>query len=138
MNPSSPDLTPVHLVTLLASVVFGPQMAIVVGPYVVIAIASMGGAAVMVMQREGDSLARACVYFLAAVLLALFVTVPLSKGVASLWGPLEENWLYAPLGAAMAFSADKWTSVIFPWAARKVNALVDVWIAARGRKDGDR
>jgi len=130
----SPDLTPVHLVTIIAGIVFGPSVAMVVGPYVVIAICSMGGAGVMIMQRDGDSLIRACVYFGAAVIFALFGTVPLSIGVASLWGPLQENWLYGPFAAGLAFSADKWTTTILPWAAKKLNKLVDVLIAARGKQ----
>lgn len=135
MNPNPPpDLTPVGLLTVLASAVFGPTAALIVAPYVVIAVAAIGGAGVMVMQRENDSNLRAFAYFLLAIGFSLMFTVPLTVGVAALWEPLKESWLYAPVSACLAYSADKWQSHIIPWTISKVNALVDVFIASRGQR----
>lgn len=128
----SPDLTPVHLVTIIAAAVFSPAVAEVVGPYVVIGICSMGGAAVMIAQREGDNRTLALVYFLGAVMFALVGTVPLAAWSASLYDPIQADWLYGPIGGLLAYSADKWTRVIFPFISGKVSALIDAWIAARG------
>lgn len=52
---NSTDLTPVHVFTQLASMVFGMSVALILGPYIVIGIGAMGGAAVMIMQRSGEN-----------------------------------------------------------------------------------
>jgi hypothetical protein len=128
------DLTPVYVFTQLASLVFGMSVAMVVGPYIVIAIGAMGGAAVMIMQREGDGNIRAFIYFLASAAAALLLTVPISMGVASFWSPIRDQWLFAPVSFALGYIGDKYPR-IFSWAGEKISALVDAWIAARGKKE---
>lgn len=135
MNPTpTPDLTPVGLVTVFASAVFGVNAALVIGPYVVILLAAILGSGGMIMQRDGDSNTRAFAYFLGAIGFSLMFTVPLAIGLAALWEPLQENWLYAPISAGLAYSTDKWTTRIIPWLQGKVNAFVDMWIASRSNR----
>lgn len=130
------DLTPVHVFTQLASLVFGMSVAVVVGPYIVIGIGAMGGAAVMIMQREGDGNVRAFVYFLGSSLMAVVMTVPLCLAAASFWGAINETWLFAPVSFGLGFIGDKYPR-IFAWAGEKLSTLVDVLIAARGKgKEG--
>jgi hypothetical protein len=113
--------------------VFGMSVALILGPYIVIGIGAMGGAAVMIMQRSGDGNVRAFIYFLASTTLAVFLTVPISMGVASLYGPLQETWLFAPVSFCLGFMGDRWPAV-FHWGAEKINSLVDAWIASRGQR----
>jgi hypothetical protein len=127
------DLTPVHVFTVIASSVFGVQMAMVIGPYIVIAIGAMGGAAVMIMQREGDGNVRAFIYFLASALLAVLLTVPASMVAASFWDAINAQWLFAPFSFGLGYVGDKWPKIL-AWAGGKVSSLVDVLIAARGSK----
>lgn len=127
------DLTPVHVFTVIASSVFGVQMAMIIGPYIVIGIGAMGGAAVMILQRSGDGNVRAFVYFLASTALAVLLTVPLSMMAASMWGAINATWLFAPVSFALGFAGDKWPAVL-AWCGTKISALVDVLIAARGSK----
>lgn len=130
------DLTPVHVFTQLASLVFGMSVAVIVGPYIVIGIGAMGGAAVMIMQREGDGNLRAFVYFLGSALMAIVMTVPLSLAAASFWGAINETWLFAPVSFGLGFIGDKYPAII-SWAGSKISAFVDVMIAARGKgKEG--
>lgn len=128
------DLTPVHVFTVIASSVFGVQMAMVIGPYIVIAIGAMGGSAVMIMQREGDGNVRAFIYFLASTMLAVMLTVPLSLAAATFWDAINAQWLFFPVSFGLGFLGDKWGPVILPWIGSKIGALVDVLIAARGSK----
>lgn len=108
-------------------------MALVIGPYIVIAIGAMGGSAVMIMQRKGDGNVRAFVYFLASALLAVLLTVPLSMMVASLWEPVQEQWLFAPFSFGLGYVGDKWPAVL-SWCGTKISAFIDVLIAARGKQ----
>lgn len=130
------DLTPVHVFTVIASSVFGVQMALVIGPYIVIAIGAMGGASVMIMQREGDGNVRAFIYFIASTLVAILLTVPLSMIAASFWEPIKEQWLFAPVSFGLGYAGDKWSSIM-SWAGRKFSAFIDVLIAARGGQKND-
>jgi len=127
---NSPDLTPVHVFTVIASSVFGVQMASIIGPYIVIGIGALGGASVMTMQRTGDNNTRAFVYFFASSALAVLLTVPASLVAASLYEPIKEQWLFAPVSFGLGFLGDKWAA-IFRWLGSKLNALVDAWIASR-------
>lgn len=124
------DLTPVHVFTVIASSVFGVQMAAVIGPYIVIAIGAMGGAAVMIMQREGDGNVRAFVYFIAASMIAVLLTVSVSMIAASFWDAINATWLFAPVSFVLGYMGDKWGALL-PWAGKKVNSLIDMLIAAR-------
>jgi hypothetical protein len=130
---NSPDLTPVHVFTVIASSVFGLQMAMLIGPYIVIGIGAMGGAAVMILQRRGDGNVRAFVYFLASTALAVLLTVPLSMVAASAWEAINATWLFAPVSFGLGFLGDKWASVL-SWCGSKISAFVDVLIAVRGQK----
>lgn len=127
------DLTPVHAFTVVASSIFGAQMAMIIGPYIVIAIGAVGGAAVMIMQREGDNNLRAFVYFVASTMLAVLLTVPLSMITASFWDAINATWLFAPVSFVLGYLGDKWSRIL-TWGGTKVNSFVDVLIAARGPK----
>ncbi|QNK65893.1 hypothetical protein [Variovorax sp. PAMC26660] len=127
------DLTPVHVFTQLASLVFGMSVAMVVGPYIVIGIGAMGGAAVMIMQRQGDGNIRAFIYFLASAAVAVLLTVPISMMVASFWEPIRDQWLFAPVSFGLGYVGDKYPAIM-SWVGSKISAFVDVLIAARGQK----
>lgn len=129
------DLSPVRLFVMIAASVFGAGRADIIGPYVVIAIGAVGGAAVMIMQRErGDGNVRAFVYFWASVFLALFLTVPVAVLAAKAYAPLQEQWLFFPIAFGFGFLGDKWTTRIFPAIGRKAEALIDAWVPTRGDK----
>ena len=127
------DLSPVSVFTVIASSVFGVQMAAVIGPYIVIAIGAMGGAAVAIMQREGAGSVRAFIYFAAMTALSVLLTVPLSMLAVTFFTLVQEQWLFAPVSFALGFAGDKW-GLILMWGGAKLNALIDMLIAARGQK----
>mgnify|MGYP003408038109 CR=1 FL=1 len=128
------DLTPVHVFTVIATSLFGAQMAYIVGPYIVIGIGAMGGAAVMIMSRKGDGNVRAFIYFIASAALAILLTVPVSMLAALVYEPIQDHWLFAPVSFGLGYLGDKWVPVIFPWIGSKISAFIDVLIATRGAK----
>lgn len=131
--PNEPDLTPVAVASQLAAVVFGASVAVVVGPYIVICIGAMGGAAVAIMQRDSRGNLRAFVYFMCMTSLSVMLTVPLAMMLAAFWEPMRSTWLFAPISFALGFSADK-TPAIMAWLGSKINSFVDAWILTRGQK----
>ena len=116
-----------------ASSVFGVQMAAVIGPYFVIVICAMGGAAVAILQRESSGNVRAFVYFLAMTSLSVLLTVPLTEVVVTYLTPMQEQWLFTPVAFALGYLGDK-LGEVFTWCGQKINQLVDALIAARGSK----
>lgn len=127
------DLTPVAVFTQLASLVFGMSVAMVVGPYIVIVIGAMGGAAVAIMHRPSTGKARAFIYFVAMTSLSVLLTVPLSMMVSSMWPSLQEHWLFAPLSFALGYCGDKMPAIMSAIGA-KVSAFIDILIQLRGTK----
>lgn len=127
------DLSLVVVITTLASTVFNPAVAAVVGPYVVIIVCAMGGAAVALMQAEKRGRFKAFVFFFGATLMAMFLTVPAALLVTAFYKDLQDHWLFAPLAFGLGYLGDKWGSVL-PWLGSKLNALVDLYIQLRSPK----
>lgn len=125
------DLTPVAVITLLASTVFSASVAAVVGPYVVIAIGAMGGAAVALMQRESAGRARAILFFCGATIMAVLLTVPLTMLVTLVIKNVPDQWLFAPFAFGLGYLGDKWPAAM-SWAWSKANAFIDILIQLRG------
>ena len=78
------QLDPVNVSIALASVLFGPALAAVVGPYAVILIASTVGAAWALGRRDPSARIGAAWYFLRLNATAVLVTVGLAS-IAGLW-----------------------------------------------------
>lgn len=131
--PNEPDLTPVAVASQLASMIFGVSVAMVVGPYIVILIGAMGGAAVAIMQRTSTGNIKAFIYFLAMTSLAVLLTVPLSLLAAAVWPSIQSQWLFAPTSFALGYCGDKMPAIM-SWAGSKLSALIDVLIQIRGSK----
>lgn len=129
------DLTPVAVITAIASTVFSAAVAAVVGPYVVIAIGAMGGAAVALMQRESAGRYKAVLFFFGATVLAVLLTVPLSMLVTWYFTGLQDHWLFAPFAFALGYIGDKWSATL-TWVGSKLNALIDILIQLRGGGGG--
>lgn len=124
------DLTIVGVATVLASKFYGPDVAAVVGPYIVILIAAMGGAAVALMQVAGRTRAAAFGYFFIATITSLLFTVSLSMMAASTVDSLREQWLFAPVSFGLGYIGDKWSAALL-WVFNKCNSFIDILIELR-------
>jgi hypothetical protein len=130
---TQPDLTPVAVFTQAAAMVFGASMAMIVGPYIVILIAGMGGAGVAVMQRESTGNFKAFVYFLAMVSASVLFTVPLSMFAASFFGAVQAHWLFAPVSFGIGYLAGN-PRAAMTWLATRFTSVVDLAIQMRTPK----
>ncbi len=117
----------VSVFVFIASLLFSPEIANVVGPYMVIILASTIGASFALARRERSTRLSALGFFLRINGLAILLTVGLAA-IAQSWGPaLQERVLLAPIALVLGFIGDDLPKVL-RWAGGKVNALVDALI----------
>ena len=104
-------LDPVSVAIALASIIFGPALAGVIGPYAVIIIASTVGAAWALGRREEGAKLGAVWYFLRLNATVALVTVSLAQ-LASRWVGGDNNyWLLAPIALLVGGVGDDWPRV---------------------------
>jgi hypothetical protein len=128
---STPDVGIVTLAGTLASLVFGPEAAIYIGPYVVILLASTVGASFALSRRVRTGRSSALWFFLRTNALAIMLTVGVAGAISSYTPWLPERVLIAPVAFFVGFVGDDWPS-IFTWLGGKLNAIVDILIKLKG------
>jgi hypothetical protein len=104
-------LDPVSVAIALASVIFGPAMAAIVGPYAVIIIAATVGAAWALGRREQGSRLGAVWYFMLMNGTAVMVTVSLAKLAGRYLGDTDPYWLLAPIALVVGGVGEDWPKV---------------------------
>lgn len=105
------QLDPVSVAIALASVLFGPALASIIGPYAVIIISSTVGAAWALGRREPGPRLGAVWYFLRLNATAVLITVGLA-GVTGRWlGVDDHSWLLAPIALMVGGVGDDWPRV---------------------------
>jgi hypothetical protein len=95
------QLDVVTVAIALATLVFGPATAEIVGPYSVIFLGAVGGASWSAAQRPPSSRGRTLGYMSWMVGLALIATVPLAE-LAAHWSGLNARWMFAPIAVLVA------------------------------------
>lgn len=104
-------LDPVNVSIALASVIFGPALAGVIGPYSVILIASTVGAAWALGRRDPSARLGAAWYFLRLNATAMLVTVGLASFVGRWLGHDDTSWMLAPIALLVGGVGDDWPRV---------------------------
>lgn len=129
---NSPSITDVvGLFVFVAAVVFSPEVAAVVGPYMAIIVTASIGASFSLARRERSSRTSAVFFFARVCGLAALLTVGLSFMLAGMHSSLSERALLAPIAFAIGLVGDDWPSVA-RWAGGKLSMLIDVLIKMRG------
>ncbi|HWH74897.1 MAG TPA: hypothetical protein VNV16_11615 [Methylibium sp.] len=105
MHPTPPPLDIVTVAIALVSLAVGPELAAQVGPYSVILLSAVGGAAWSASASPEASRLLTLRHMLAMVGLALIGTVPLAEGLARLAG-IEARWAFGPVAAIIAARPD--------------------------------
>ena len=109
-------LDPTHVAVTVASAVLAPALADVVGPYVIIFIASTIGASWALGRQATMSRLKALLFFLrinsTAAIVTVFIADFLAKqlGYASSTG--EGLWLIAPIALMIGGVGDDWPALI--------------------------
>lgn len=126
-----PDISIIALAGVLASYMFGPEVAAYLGPYLVILLASTVGASFALARREVATRTGAIWFFLRTNGVAVLLTVALATTVSGYAEDLTDRALIAPIAFILGFIGDDWP-VILRWAGKKFSALVDVLITRGG------
>lgn len=97
---------------VIAAAAFSPEVAEVVGPYLLIATASVLGASFSLARRPTSSRWGAVGYFAKLVGLALLATVMLSAAIASYYPQLSERSLLAPVAFLIGAVGPDWPNLL--------------------------
>lgn len=135
MYRDPPDIGIIALAGTLASLIFGPEVAVYVGPYVVILLASTVGASFALARRKVDTRSNAAWFFVRTNGMAVLLTVGLAAVLSGYHPALTERALIAPIAFIVGFVGDEWPAVL-KWAGVKVNAFIDALIKMRGGGNG--
>lgn len=118
------QLEPTNVAIALASVLFGPALAGVIGPYAVILIASTVGAAWALGRRDPSARLGAAWYFLRLNATALLVTAGLATLAGKWLGFDETNWMLAPIALLVGGVGDDWPK-LGRWIFERVGRVLE-------------
>lgn len=106
-------LDPVNAAIVFASIVFGPALAALIGPYSVIVIASAVGAAWSLRRRASDSphLDTLC-FFLLIIFTAILVTVGIANTVANWLNLTDATFLLSPIALLIGGIGSDWPRIL--------------------------
>ena len=109
-------LDPTHVAVTIASAVLAPALADVVGPYVIIFIASTIGASWALGRQATMSRLKALLFFLRINFTAAIVTSSIASALAKQMGYAsgtgEGLWLIAPIALVIGGVGDDWPALI--------------------------
>jgi len=110
---SQPSVTDaVGFGVFLAGLVYAPNVAQVVGPYIVIVLASIIGASFALKRREKTARLAALWYFLRVAGLAVLGTVSLASIGSSYYSSLTERVLITPVAFLIGAVGDDWPALL--------------------------
>lgn len=112
MNSQPSVLDAVGFGIFVASWVYAPSVAAVVGPYIVIVLAAIIGASFALKRREKTARLVAIWYFLRVAGLAVLITVSLAGIVSSYYSSLTERVLITPLALMIGAIGDDWPKLL--------------------------
>ena len=106
-----PNLDPVAVASFIAGSLVNPKLAAILGPYSIIFLASVLGAAARLGNRapskDGERMMNPFLFFFLAILVSLIATVPVANLLSSTNDKIEAQWLFAPASGMLAFLADR-------------------------------
>lgn len=120
----------VGLFILLTAAAFGPAAAEVVGPYVLIAAASVIGGSFSLARRPPSGRWGAVWFFVRVVGLAILLTVALSAWLASHYPDLSERGLLAPVALLIGFG--DWPKLLATGVSAVMSAVFKTIDSMRG------
>ena len=116
------QLDPTHVAITLASAMLAPALAEIVGPYVIIFIASTIGASWALGRQATMSRLKALLFFLRINFTAAIVTASIASALAKQLGyasGTEEGlWLIAPIALVIGGVGDDWPALIH-WVVKR-------------------
>lgn len=124
MTQTTTPIDPVSVVTAVAAVLLGPDVAALAGPYAAIAIASATGAAWALGRRAPTSPAGAALFMARLVLTALLISVSVEAGVNRWLGQTSGHWLLTPIALLVGGIGDDWP-IVARWLLSRAARMVE-------------
>jgi hypothetical protein len=131
MSPQPPPIDIVTVFIAIAGVLFGPDLAAVIGPYAVILLGAALGAGWSATRREPGTRGGTLLHMLLMMGWALIVTVPAAIVAGLLFG-LEAKWLLGPVAVVIAGIGPDWPEV-GRWGLGLLKGLAERW-AGKGER----
>jgi len=128
-NNSNLDI--VYVMVAVLTGLFGPQMAAIVGPYAVISLSAIGGAAWSIGRRPVDmrSLSNDTWFFFRLVITAIMVTGGMAVFAERWTGAGTRQWTLPVIALMIGAIGDDWPAVgswlagiVRRWAAKKADS----------------
>lgn len=125
------NLDPVEVARVIAGLLLSQKLAVVVGPYAVIFLAAMAGAATALANREQTPRFNSFWFFGWTTLIAVLLTVPAANLVARYNDSWQAQWFFIPTAFVLSYAGDKWKS-IFAFLLDQAKVLVSNWVNSKG------
>lgn len=109
---SSPSLDIVTVAIAVATLLFGRDMAVYIGPYAAIVLGAMLGGVWSASRRQTSSNLATIGYLAFWVLVTLLFTVPATEAVVGYWGLKDSRPLFAPVALLIAGVGPDWPAVV--------------------------
>lgn len=124
------SLDPVEVAKVLAGIMLSPKLAAVIGPYSLILLVAMAGAASALANRPPTSRRGSFIFFAWTTVLSLCFTVPAATLVATYNENWDAQWFFVPMAFSLSYIGDKWKD-IFAEGVSMLRAVLRQW-ANRG------
>jgi hypothetical protein len=112
MDSTPPSLDIVAVFIAIATVIFGRDMASIIGPYAVIFLGAMLGGMWSATRRESKGPMSTAIYLFGIVLMSLLFTVPVAEFVARHTDSKDARQFFAPAALLIAGIGPDWPSVV--------------------------
>lgn len=122
-----PSLDPIEVARLLVGLFLSQQVAAVVGPYAIIILAAMGGAAFRLADAPATGRYGAFFFFFWRTIAAVLLTVPVANMIAARDATWEAQWFFVPAAAGLAYTADRLKGLAVA-AVEGAKSLIRGWV----------
>lgn len=124
------NLDPIVVAKLIAGVILSQKLASVVGPYAVIFLAAMAGAATALANRELTSRFNSFWFFGWSTLISVLLTVPTANLMARYNDSWQAQWFFIPAAFILGYAGDKWKP-IGAFMLEQAKVLVSNWVSKK-------
>ena len=124
MNGRIDPIDPITAAVAIASILFGPTMSAIIGPYAVIIVSSTVGASWALGRRASVPKFGAAWFFLRINMTACLLTVLLARFIGQYIGAEEHSWLLAPTAMFIGGVGDDWPHIA-KWLILRIGRVFD-------------
>jgi hypothetical protein len=134
MTPPPPSIDIVSVAIALATLLFGRELAQLVGPYAVIVMGAVLGSGLSAAREEPGTGLPVWLHMLCYVTLALLVTVPVALVLEEQFG-YGHKWLLGPVAVLVSGIGHDWPAIV-RWAIDQGRAILERmgWASKRGEQ----